>query len=143
MPYADSEPATTSISFMGVWIHDPTDAEGTVRTYVYGADSRDTAVDVEASGTQYAGRAFPVVDFGEGETQTETIRIVIPHGPSYQEDLEALKAWARLRRTLHLRDNRGRNLRGTMSALRLTDAGHGSDAQFSFGRVHVTETMVE
>jgi hypothetical protein len=142
MAYADSAAVTGGIKLPGVWIHDPLDPEGTTRVYPFGADSREHAVDIDSAGTQYAGREFPVVDYGEGSTQTETIRIVVPHGPDYQERLEELDGWARARRTLHLRDNRGRSLRGTMGGLRATDQGYGSDVSFTFNRVHVVPGAV-
>jgi hypothetical protein len=142
MAYADSAVTTGTVRFWGVWLHDPLDPEGTIRAYPFGADSREHAVDVDAAGTQYAGRAHPVVDYGEGESQTEMIRIVVPHGPEYQAQLEELDGWARARRTLHLRDNRGRNVRGTISGLRATDQAHGSDVQFTFTRVHVVPPVV-
>ena len=137
MAYADSEAVTGGLKLRGVWLHDPLDPQTTIRVYPFGADSREHSIDVDAAGTQYAGRAHPVVDYGEGESQTETIRIIVPHGPAYQAELEELDAWARSRRTLHLRDNRGRNVQGTISGLRSTDQGYGSDVSFTFTRVHV------
>jgi len=142
MAYADSEVKTHTLSLAGVWLHDPLEPETTSRFYPYGADSREHAVDVDAAGTQYAGREYPVFDYGEGATQTETVRLVVPHGPDYQAQLEELDGWARSRRTLYLRDNRGRNLRGHMSGLRATDQGYGSDVQFTFTRVHVLPNKV-
>jgi hypothetical protein len=135
--YADSAYAVGGIGLHGVWLHDPLDPQTTIRCYPIGADSREHAVDIDAAGTQYAGRAHPVVDYGEGESQVETVRVIVPHGPTYQQELEELDGWARARRTLHLRDNRGRNLRGTLSALRSSDQPYGSDVSFTFTRVHV------
>jgi hypothetical protein len=142
MAYADSEVAVGSLRLPGVWLHDPLDPQTTIRCYPMGADSREHAVDVDAAGTQYAGRAHPVVDYGEGESQAETIRLIIPHGPAYQAELEELDGWARARRTLHLRDNRGRNVQGTLSGLRSSDQPYGSDVSFTFTRVHVVPGVV-
>lgn len=142
MAYADSEVVIGQLHLQGVWLHDPLDPENTARFYPYGADSRESTVDVDAGGTQYAGREFPVIDYGEGGSEVETIRLVVPHGPAYQEQLDELRAWARARRTLHLRDNRGRNLQGHLSGLRASDQGYGSDVQFTFTRVHVVPLPV-
>jgi hypothetical protein len=142
MAYADSVPVVGGLRLQGVWIHDPLDPQTTIRNYPIGADSREHAVDVDAAGTQYAGRTYPIVDYGEGESQTETIRLIVPHGPTYQAELRELDGWVRSRRTLHLRDNRGRNLQGTMSGLRFSDQGYGSDVSFTFTRVHVVPPAV-
>lgn len=142
MAYADSVVVTGSLSLIGVWLHDPLDPESSTRVYTYGADSREHSVDVDAGGTQYAGRTFPVIDYGEGESQVETIRLVVPHGPDYQAKLEELDGWARAKRTLHLRDNRGRNVQGTLSGLRASDQPYGSDVQFTFTRVDVIPALV-
>jgi len=140
--YTDSVPVTGSVKLAGVWLHDPLDPASTTRVYPGGADSREHAVDVDAAGTQYAGRVFPVVDYGEGESQVETIRLVVPHGVDYQATLEELDIWQRAKRTLHLRDNRGRNLQGTVSGLRFSDQPYGSDVSFTFTRVHVVPPTV-
>lgn len=142
MAYADSVVVTGGLSLQGVWLHDPLDPENSTRVYPFGADSRESAVDVDAGGTQYAGREFPVIDYGEGGSEAETIRLQVPHGPDYQAQLEELRAWARARRTLYLRDNRGRNLRGHLSGLRSSDQPYGSDVQFVFTRVHVLPAAV-
>jgi hypothetical protein len=141
MSYTDSAPVTATLRLAGVWIHDPLDPPTTTRVYPWGADSREHAVDVDAAGTQYAGRTFPVVDYGEGESQVETIRLICAHGDTYQLTLDELDTWQRAKRTLHLRDNRGRNVKGTMSGLRFTDQAYGSDVSFTFTRVHVVPPL--
>lgn len=133
--YTDSAVGVVSMRLPGVLIHDPLDPGATLRAYPYGADSRESALDVDQGGTVYAGRTYQVVDFGQAEAQSEVIRLVVPSGPDYQPQLAELQAWQRARRSLHLRDNRGRNVRGTMSGLRISDQSYGADVQFTFTRV--------
>lgn len=143
MPFTDSNVVVASIQLPGVLIHDPADPAGTITAYPYGADSRDTAIDVEQSGTQYAGRTFPVIDYGEAETQVENIRLVVPSGEGYQEALEGLIRWQRLRRAVQYRDNRGRAIRGTVSGLKIADQSYGADVQFTLTRVNVSGETVD
>jgi hypothetical protein len=143
MAYTDSNVVTTSITLPGVLIHDPASPQSTIISYPYGENTRDTAIDVEQSGTQYAGRTFPVIDYGESETQVENVRLIVPSGPDYQTQLESLIRWQRLKRAVQYRDNRGRAVRGTMSGLKIADQAYGADVQFTLTRVNVSGETVD
>lgn len=142
MAYADSAVVTGTLPLQGVWLHDPQDPQGSVRHYPYGANARESSLEVEQEGTQYAGRTYPLVDYGEGEALAVGVSIDVPHGPDYQATLRGLEDVARLRRTLHLRDNRGRDIRGTLSGLKHTDQGWGSVVSFTITAVDVVDTEV-
>ncbi|HET9234937.1 MAG TPA: hypothetical protein VFP10_12420 [Candidatus Eisenbacteria bacterium] len=136
MPTSDSDPSTATLVLEGVWLHDPEDAASTAVNYIYGAASREHTVEAAGVGTLYAGRTFPVVDYGEHEEETLTVVVHIPHGSTYADDLATLDALARAKRTLWLRDNRGRSFAGTITAYKVQDQKWGAAVAFTFGRVH-------
>lgn len=142
MSWADSAVVTTTLPLHGVWLHDPQDPQGSARQYSYGANSRETGLEVEQEGSQYAGRTYPLVDYGEGEALAVGVSLDIPHGPGYQAALRELEDTARLRRTLHLRDNRGRTIRGTLSGFKHSDQGWGSVVSFTITATDVVDTVV-
>lgn len=142
MPYTDSAASTGSLTLLGVWLHDPLDAEGTAVNYLYGGATKDTSIDTAGAGTLYAGRAYPVIDYGEHEEETVGVTIHVPFGTTHASEVAALSAWARAKRTLWLRDGRGRALAGSISAFKVADAAWGSAVTFSFGRVDYAVTEV-
>lgn len=120
MPYADSSPVDADLALQGVWLHDPLDAEGTVEHYPYGPAKTSSIITTQA-GIMYAGRTYPVVDFGEHEEQPVSVIVHVPAGSTAQTDVAALEAWARARRTIWLRDGRGRSMPGTVSDFKTDD----------------------
>jgi hypothetical protein len=142
VPYMDSAEVTATLTLLGAWLHDPLDAEGTAVNYLYGGATRDTSIDAAGAGTLYAGRAYPVMDYGEHEEQTVGVTIHVPFGATHASEIDDLIAWARAKRTLWLRDGRGRTLAGTMSAFKVADAKWGSAVTFTFGRVDAAVTEV-
>lgn len=135
MPYSDSDPVEATLSLTGVWLHDPLDAEGTVRNYLYGGASRSTGLDVASAPVRYAGRTFPVYDYGEAEDEKIGVAIDVPHGETWAGQLADLTAFARARRTLVYRDNRGRDVYGTLAGYNEDDAEWGTGVSFDFTRV--------
>lgn len=136
MAYTDSEPATASLPLRGVWIHDPAHAEDSIASFPYGANARDTTLDPMGAGAFFAGRTYPVVDYGEHEDETVGCTVDVPHGPTYRADLLALEEFAKSKRALWFRDNRGRAIFGTMSGYKETDQPWGSAVSFTMTRSH-------
>ncbi|WP_328339556.1 hypothetical protein [Micromonospora sp. NBC_00421] len=134
MAFSDSDIVSAALDLVGVWIHDPADPAGTARQFPYGKASRGTALDVESGALQFAGRVYPVVDFGEGKGQVYTVRVDVAHGPDWSTQLATLEAFALASRTLMLRDNRGRCAYGTMSGYREDDQDWGTQVAFTFTR---------
>ena len=126
--------ADRELELQGVWLHDPTDPEVTIRQFIYGKDNRSTALDIKGVTQQFAGRTFPVTDFGEHEEEDISITVDIPHGPTHRTEEADLRAFAEMRRTLYLRDNRGRACYGTMSGYQQSDQSWGVTVGFKFGR---------
>jgi hypothetical protein len=141
--YADSEWATaTSIALVGVWIHDPLDPAGTAWNFPYGRSGRSSAIAVPSAARMYAGRTWPVVDFGTARNDTFSVRAEVPHGTTWAADVAALQAFAAMTRTLWIRDNRGRSLACTLSGYGETDANWGTEVGFEAARVHQPDATV-
>lgn len=138
MPGTDSDPSTASLALLGVWVHDPIDPEGSAHQYPYGANARSTAIDGEPSMAYYAGREFPVADFGEFSGESYSMSLDVPHGPTWLLDVLSLQEFKRAKRTLMLRDNRGRTSYGIMSNYQESDQNWGTRVTFTFTRVDYT-----
>lgn len=138
----DSLETTSTLELQGVWIHDPLDSEDTARSYLYGANARDTSIDAMGTPNYYAGRERPVVDYGEHLSEVVGIAVDIPHGPNYRTELADIQGFARAKRTLIVRDNRGRNIKGAIQSFKMTDAGWGSAVSFAILDSDVSVTVV-
>lgn len=136
MPYTDSATATGGVAFLGLWVHDPLDAEGTIRQYLYGAAQRSLATAVEHVGTVYAGRTHPVFDWGDQRDETLTVRIDVPHGTTWRADLDALEVFAGNQRTTTVRDARGRSITGAVAGYTETDEPWGTSVSFTVTQAH-------
>lgn len=133
MSYTDSVPVAVTLSVQGVWIHDPDDPDGTARNFPYGKASRSGTLDVAEQENVYAGREFPVVDFGEFTTERYDVRMDVPAGGS---DLAALRAFVLARRPVVYRDNRGRVVApALLSGYREQDTETGSQVSVQVSRM--------
>ncbi|QEQ93602.1 hypothetical protein SEA_ZUKO_24 [Streptomyces phage Zuko] len=135
--FQDSTPtvADRELDLDGVWLHDPADAANTARQFLYGKDSRSHTIDTAGTVQQFAGRTFPVTDFGEYETEDITVSVDIPHGPTHRTEQDDLRGFMEMKKTLFFRDNRGRAAYGTMSGFNQADQAWGANVGFKFGRV--------
>lgn len=135
MAYRDSEAATTDLQLLGVWVMDPAlGGQESARHYLYGASQREENLDPLGEATYYAGRTDPVTDYGEHESVGVSMTLDIPHGPTWRTDLEDLRAFAMGKRVVHVRDNRGRALYGTLEGFRVSDQSWGSRVSFTVER---------
>lgn len=135
--FTDSTPAVadSELELQGIWLHDPADDEVTVRQFLYGKDNRSTSLDTKGTVQQFAGRTFPVTDFGEHEEEDISATVDIPHGPTHRTEEADLRAFMEMKKTLFFRDNRGRACYGTMSGYQQSDQAWGVTVGFKFGRV--------
>lgn len=143
MPYADSAPVVTELALIGAWIHDPAiGGEDSTRSFPYGASQRDDSLDNMGEAAYYAGRRDPVVDYGEHQAASVGVTLDVPHGVTWREDLDYLEDVASGRRTIHFRDNRGRELYGQVTGYRRKDVDWGTQVSFTVARSHWdTETV--
>jgi hypothetical protein len=133
MPSTDSDPAEVTLSLAGVWLHDPLDEEGTAANFPYGP-GRESSVEAAGVGTLYAGRVFPVYDYGEHEEESVSASIQVPHGDTYASDLIALDGFARAKRVLWYRDNRGRSFAAAITSHKVSDQRWGALVALSVAR---------
>lgn len=126
-----SEPVTVTASLQGVWLHDPDDPEGTAHNFLYGRSRRSGSLEVEAEDGRYAGRTFPVVDFGPYEQELVSVEAHAVDGT----DVAALYRFVRLRKPLYYRDNRGRAMLARLSGAADRDEDFGTSLSFSVSRV--------
>ncbi len=132
MPYTDSDPDTDGLQLEGLWLHDPDDAEDTIVQYRFGRASRGTSIGTMPEGITLAGREFPIFDFGEHTSQVYSIKIDMPESETTQADLQTLIDFANTKKTLYLRDNRGRAAYGIIDGFSIGDTEWGSEVSFSF-----------
>lgn len=135
MSYMDSAPVVGSVTLEGVWLHDPADPEGTVRHFRFGKSARDVSLEVAAQESVYAGREYPVVDFGPFTSYQVGVRIDVPFGSLWAADIAALQSFATARRILSYRDNRGRVFPARLSNYREQDTDTGSQVTMNASRV--------
>lgn len=141
--YTDSEPAEVELALEGVWIHDPgAGGEATSRQFPFGRSQREWTTDMMGESSYYAGRVAPVTDYGEHEATEFRVTIDIPHGPAWRTDLAALRAFAAGKRTVFVRDNRGRALYAQMIDFREIDQDWGTQVNFSATQGHWTVETV-
>lgn len=135
-PYTDADSATEGISFLGLWIHDPLDPEGTVRQLLYGQAARSLQHGTIHVGVQYAGRSYPVFDYGEQKTTAFAVQIDVPHGADWRTELDALAVFADQERNVVVRDSRGRSVTGAMAGYNENDQTWGTQVSFTVTRAH-------
>ncbi|HEY3689653.1 MAG TPA: hypothetical protein VGL46_05045 [Pseudonocardiaceae bacterium] len=135
MAYTDTAVQTAGIAFQGVWIHDPADPIDTVRQFVYGKATRSATIALETQGHNYAGRVYPVYDYGDYQNDQFPVSLDVPFGATWAADIAALQTFAEYRQTLVIRDNRGRVLYGVMTAYSEKDEEWGTTVSFTFIRV--------
>lgn len=141
MPSTDSSTIESSTSFQGLYIHDPLDPEGTIKQFLYARAARSVGIEVEQQGMVFAGRQFPVFDYGEHEENNFKVRVDIPDDSNAATAIYDLQNFARLRRILCFRDNRGRAFFGTMKGYDEADQDWGTQVSFTVERASYDEAV--
>lgn len=97
---ADSATGSESVTLTGIWLHNVTDAVGTIKHFIYdGPSSADWQADLVLM--QFAGRMKPVAEFGESAQGRVTAQILCPRTGTNYADLRTL---GRLKATVCYRD---------------------------------------
>lgn len=134
---ADSAVATGAVTLTGLWLHDVADPAGTALSVTY---YRDRSEDwrPEAALLQFAGRARPVAEFGEGEDSRFKVSVMLR---SEQGTWAQLSALAKRRGTVCVRDPRGRKLFGALLALPETDEHYGQSVSLELVQTAFVEEV--
>lgn len=138
----DSDPVDATLILQGTWIHDPSDPANAIDSahhFPYGGAAGALEPDTGGAGTLYAGREFPVFDYGEHTTERLTGTAHIPHGTTWLDDLTALRGFITRRSTVCVRDGRGRRVFGVFRATE-SDQQWGTAVPWSVERVDYDET---
>lgn len=125
----------------GVWIHSTEDPEATSSNYLYGNTARSESIQIQGSEQRYIGRTFPVYDTGGFETQKLSLDVVVPYGPTEQEEVEWFRTAVRNRRTLCYRDNRGRKHYVILIGMNIKDSSVGTEVSFEANTVDYSEDI--
>lgn len=139
MSYTDSDPVEGTLTLTGLWIHDPLDPENTARQYTYGKAARQASIDVDQQPLSFAGRQFPVMYYGDPQTDQLAVNVDIPSDEN--DSLAELADFAQARRTLCVRDNRGRKLFSSLSGYKEDDQDFGTRVSFEVTRVDFDEEV--
>lgn len=98
---------TTGPTLVGAWLFAAADPAGTLANFLH-VDARTVATEAQSEELRFAGRALPVVEYGEHEGATISLTALVPWGSTH----DALVQWWRdavaARRTVCYRDGRGR-----------------------------------
>lgn len=140
--FSDSDPAATQLELEGVWLHLPSNPAATVRQYRFGKAARSSSIEIGGTVMVFAGRRWPVTEYGEHQEDEYSINVQIPNGETYRADLDGLRQFAEAKTAMVLRDNRGRAAHGTMAGYSEDDQEWGSEVSFTFHRVDVEETTL-
>src|SRR5690606_40024069 len=74
--FSESDVETTNaLQLEGVWIHDPDDPEGTIHQFRFGRNNKSSSIDIGGKEQVFAGRRFPVYDFGEHQKDSVTVSV--------------------------------------------------------------------
>lgn len=119
---SESTVYTKSITFTGVWIHDPLDAESSVHHFELDGNGRSSSRYKNGQFMQFAGRKKPVFERSVHETQDVSVTLILLNGTSDAESLSELFDAD----VVCYRDGRGRLLFGVMRELPLNDESYGA-----------------
>lgn len=109
-----------------VWIHDPDDPEGTIQHFRYHESRQETRA-VEVAGTVFAGRRYPVYDFGEHSSLDLDVPLQLTlYDDDWDAQMEYLRALLEARKAFIYRDKRGRLIYGITSGLDIGDTAIGA-----------------
>lgn len=105
--------SATAPSFMGVWLHDPTDPAATLRNYLF-TDGRSERLAVDVARLVVHGRRRAIAEYGDRTDDGVSVTLRIPFGGDHDSLVEYLRDVVRNRRVICYRDNRGRVVFGVL-----------------------------
>lgn len=99
--------STTGPSLVGAWVFAAADPAGTLANFLH-TDVRTVATEIESADLRFAGRALPVVEYGEHGGGRIALTLLVPWGASHDDLVQYWRDAVAARRTLCYRDGRGR-----------------------------------
>ena len=124
-----------------VWIHDPDDPEGTVMHFRY-HESRNESNAVEVAGTVFAGRRYPVYDFGEHSTRNLDVPLQLTlYDDDWEQQMDYLRALLEARKAFIYRDKRGRLIYGITAGMEIGDTPIGAGVSMTIQAADFNEEI--
>lgn len=136
--FADSNSAGSETPLRGIWLHDVNDTSSAINI-PYNRDIR-TTWETNMALNNYAGRTYPIADFGESENYTYTVTITTV-------DEEDATWWLRLcelikRKTiLCVRDYKGRKVFGVAKSLDESQLFFGNEVPLEISAIEYSEVL--
>lgn len=136
--YTDSATATATCTLQDSWIVPVSLAIGVATPvnceFRWPAHGLQEAPDVESTDLLFAGRTWPVVDYGIHESSEFAVVLDLPYGEYAAGfgDEAVLRGYVTNRTMLVYRDKRGRKAYGRIQGLKFTDSQYGKSASFTF-----------
>lgn len=128
-----------TLGIVGVLIHDPTDALLSLRAYPLNAGGAKEKREVESALLQYAGREYPVVEFGTSGSDSIDVQLSAEGLYPTANLMDDLKALVERRKVLCYRDKRGRVLYGLATLGDIDDTPWGKQASLTMIRTYATD----
>ncbi|MCL6453547.1 MAG: glycoside hydrolase [Alicyclobacillus sp.] len=135
---SESVVSSASITFSGVWLHDPLDPSGTAHRFRLPEQNRTAQAQYVQTMMQFEGRTLPVADVADQQTRQVQVTIDCLNSNG---DLQALRTLIGIQNTLCYRDARGRKLFGVVAAIPETDQWWGTQVQLTVQAVDYSEDV--
>lgn len=158
--WSNQSTADHTVNLQGVFLAsatpaDPIDPWYNWNFFAFTAPSTVDTTSLSATQLQFAGRAYPVTEFGQAQADDVQVQTTIPFQGNHLTSLDdgqsvsadtilnspdwGLNALATSRTTVLFKDPRGRVVFGTISNLQVTDIDLGYDVQFTVNAVDYIE----
>lgn len=135
MAGTDSLTATiTGPNLQGVYLHDPDDAIGTIRQFFYAPSGKSEDRSITSDMLMFAGRARPVAEFGENQSDRVSVEFLIPFDTDWSTNVTNARNIYKAFKTYVYRDNRGRSWYGVLRSISFGDVDTGTKVSFTFER---------
>lgn len=105
-----------------------------------GVDAKDSKTR-DSTPLQFAGRQYPVYDFGSGQTETIDRATTLTYSDDDMLRLSRLREMSQSQQTWVYRDKRGRKMFCVMTKYTETDIPYGFSVAFSLSRVDFNEAV--
>lgn len=134
--------AATAPRLLGAWVFDPVDPAGTLAHFPYARAAVGASTSIEAQRLAFAGRAHPVIEYGELESASVSIGALVPFGDDHDAGVQWWRDAVTARRTINYRDGRGRLYWvGLPGGIQETDERDGTIVAATLERVDYDEAV--
>lgn len=142
MPTTQSDVVTgVSVSFDGSFIHRPDSPDATIFWLPYGGVGRKESRSRESTAMKFAGRTYPVMDFGSGQEYALSLSTTLEYGADWEFRLARLREMSTSALPWLYRDKRGRKMYVSPSDFEVTDIPYGYEVAMGIRHVDFTEAV--